>query len=71
MLEIFQIFKRPLYKPVLGHIQMGINFHGCPDAGMANGLGEGSQVEVGVILMLDVIVGHIGVAKTMDSDIVG
>lgn len=71
MLEIFQIFKRPLYKSVLGHIQMGIDFHSGSDTGMSDRFGEGSQVEVGIIFMLDVVMGHIGVAKTMDSDIVG
>ena len=70
-LKIFQVLHRALHKSILRHIQMGIDFHGCPDAGMANGFREGCQVEVGIIFMLDVVMGHIGVAKTMDSDIVG
>lgn len=57
-------------KTILGHIQVSIDLHGCPNAGMANGFGEGCQIEVGIIFMLDVVVGHIGVPKTMDGDIV-
>ena len=37
---------------------------------MPNGLGECSQIEVGIILMLDIVVSHIGMAKAMHSDIV-
>ena len=34
---------------------------------MSDGFGEGCQVEVGVILVFDVIVGHIGMAKAVNS----
>ena len=50
---------------------MGVNFHGCSDARVANGFGEGSQVEVGIILMLDVIMGYIGMPKAVNRDRVG
>ena len=38
---------------------------------MTDGFGEGSQIKVGIIFVLDVVVGHIGMAKAMDGDIVG
>ena len=69
-LEILQIFHRSLYKSILGHIQMGIDFHGCADAGMADRFGESGQIEIRVVFMLDVIVGHIGVPESMHGDIV-
>ena len=50
---------------------MGIDFHGCPDAGVADGFGEGGQIEVWIIFMLDVIMGHVGMAKSVNSDIMG
>ena len=50
---------------------MGVNFHSCPNAGVADGFGEGSQVEVGIILMLDVIMGYIGMPKAVNRDRVG
>ena len=66
-LEILQTFKRPLYKPVLGHIQVRIDFHGSSDTGVTDGLGEGSKIEVGIVLMLDVVVGHVGMTKAVNS----
>ena len=50
---------------------MGIDLHGGSDTGVADGFGEGGQIEVRVILMLDVIVGHISMPQTMHSNIVG
>ena len=50
---------------------MGVYFHSCSDAGMADGFGEGSQIKVGIVLVLDVIVGHIGMAKSVDGNGVG
>lgn len=38
---------------------------------MTNGFGECSQIKVGIVLMLDIIVGHIRVTKAMHSNIVG
>ena len=69
-LEILQILHGPLDKAILCHIQVSIDFHGCPDTGMANGFGESGQVEVGIIFVFDVVVGHIGMAKTMHGNIV-
>ena len=46
---------------------MSIDLHGRPDTGVPNGFGEGGQIEVRVILMLDVIVGHVGMAKAVNS----
>ena len=34
---------------------------------MSNGFGEGSQVEVGIVFVLDVIMGHVGMAKAVNS----
>ena len=48
---------------------MGIDFHGSSDTGMADGFGERGQIEVWVVLMLDVIMGHVGMTKTVDGDI--
>ena len=48
---------------------MGIDLHGGSDTGVADGFGEGGQIEVRVILMLDVIVGHISMPQTMHSNI--
>ena len=62
VLKIFQIIHRSLHKPILRHIQVGINFHGCPDTGVSDGLGEGGKIEVGIVFVLDVIMGHIGMA---------
>ena len=70
-LKIFQVLHRALHKSILRHIQMGIDFHGCPDAGMANGFREGCQVEVWIVLVLDVIMGHVGMAKSMNGDSMG
>ena len=67
-LKILQIFHGPLYKTILGHIQMCINLHSGTDTGMTDGFGEGSQVEVGIIFVLDVIVGHISMTKAVDGD---
>ena len=50
---------------------MCINLHSGTDTGMTDGFGEGCQIEVRIIFVLDVIVGHIGMAKAMDGDIVG
>ena len=50
---------------------MCINFHGCPNAGVTNGFGEGGQIEVGIVLVLDVIVGHIGMPESMHGHIMG
>ena len=46
---------------------MGIDLHGGSDTGVADGFGEGCQIEVGIVLMLDVVVGHIGMAKAVNS----
>ena len=37
---------------------------------MTNGLGECSQIEVGIILMLDIVVSHMGMPETVHGDIV-
>ena len=34
---------------------------------MTDGFGEGSKIEVGIVLMLDIVVGHIGMAKAVNS----
>ena len=34
---------------------------------MADGFGEGGQIKIGIVLMADVIVGHIGMTKTVHS----
>ena len=47
---------------------MCINLHSGTDTGMTDGFGEGSQVEVGIIFVLDVIVGHISMTKAVDGD---
>ena len=36
---------------------------------MTNGLGECSQIEVGIILMLDVVMGHISMPESMDGNL--
>ena len=46
---------------ILCHIQMGIDLHGSSDTGVADGFGEGCQIEVGIVLMLDVVVGRVSV----------
>ena len=46
---------------------MSIDFHGGSDAGMTDGFGEGSKIEVGIVFVLDVVVGHIGMAKAVNS----
>ena len=69
-LEILQIFHGALDESVLSHIQMGIDFHGSSDAGVTDGFGESGQIEVWIVLMLDVIVGHIGMPESMHGDIV-
>jgi hypothetical protein len=70
-LKVLKILHRSLYKTILGHIQVGINFHGGPDTGVTDGFGEGSKIEVGIIFMLNVVMGHIGVPKAVHSNIVG
>ena len=40
---------------------MGIDLHGGSDTGVADGFGEGCQIEVGIVLMLDVVVGRVSV----------
>ena len=49
---------------------MCIDLHGCPNAGMANGFGEGCQIEVGIVLVLDIVVGHIGMPEAMHGNVV-
>ena len=71
LLKIFQIFQRSLYEPILGHIQMRIYLHGCPDTGVSYGFGEGGKIKVRIIFVLDVIVGHVGMAKSVHGHIVG
>jgi len=58
LLEILQIIYRPLNEAILGQ---GIYLHGCPNAGVADGFGEGSQIKIGIVLVLDVIMGHVSV----------
>ena len=41
--------------------KMGIDLHGGSDTGVADGFGEGCQIEVGIVLMLDVVVGRVSV----------
>ena len=50
---------------------MGINFHGSADAGVPDEFRECCQVKIGIVLVFDIIVGHIRVAKAVHSDIVG
>lgn len=69
--EILPLLHRTLYKSILSHIQMGVNPHGGSDAGMTCGFGEGCQIEVRVIFVLDIIVDYIGMAKPVDGNIVG
>lgn len=49
---------------------MSINFHGRPNTGMADGFGEGGQIKVGIVLVLDVIMGHISMPQAVHSNIV-
>ena len=70
-LKILQILHRSLHKAILGHIQVGIDFHGCTNTGVANGFGEGGQIEIRIVFVLDVIVGHVGMAKSVHGHIVG
>ena len=53
---------------ILSHIQMGIYLHGCPDAGVTDGFGEGGQIEVRIIFVLDVIVSYIGMPLRYNYD---
>ena len=69
--KIFQIVHRPLYKTILCHIQVGINFHRRPDTGVTDGFGEGRQIKIGIVLMLDVIMGHISMPEPMHGHIMG
>ena len=46
---------------------MRIDFHGSSDTGVTDGFGEGSKIEVGIVFVLDVVVGHIGMAKAVNS----
>lgn len=46
---------------------MGIDLHGGSDAGVTDGFGEGGQIEIRIVFMTDVIVGHIGVPKAVHS----
>ena len=48
---------------------MGIDLHRCSDAGVSDGFGEGGQIEIRVVLVFDIVVGHIGVSKSVDGDI--
>ena len=50
---------------------MSINFHGCTNTGVANGFGEGGQIEIRIVFVLDEIVGHVGMAKSVHGHIVG
>ena len=68
VLEVFQILNRALYKAILSHVQMGVDFHGRPDAGVTDGFGEGCQIEVRIVLVLDVVMGHVGMAKSVDGN---
>ena len=56
-----------MYKPILCHIKVGINLHGGPDAGMTDRLGDCCQIKIRIIFVLDVILGHIGMAEAMYS----
>ena len=61
---------RSLHETILRHIQMGIDFHCRSYTGMADRFGESGQIEIRVVFMLDVIVGHISVPESMHGDIV-
>ena len=49
---------------------MRVNLHGCADAGMADALGEGGEVKVGIIFVVQIIMRHIGMPETMDGYVV-
>ena len=36
---------------------------------MANGFGESGQIEVWIVLVLNIVMGHIGMSKAVNSDI--
>ncbi len=38
---------------------------------MSDALGESRQIKVGIVLVLQIIVGHVAVPETMDSDSMG
>ena len=50
---------------------MGINFHGSADAGVPDGFRECCQVKIGIVLVLDIIVGHISMSVAVDGYFVG
>ena len=37
---------------------------------MTDGFGEGSKIEVGIVLMLDIVVGYIGMPEAMHGNVV-
>ena len=38
---------------------------------MSDGLGEGGKIEIRVVLVFDIVMGHVGVSESVDGDIVG
>ena len=50
---------------------MGINFHGSADAGVPDGFRECCQVKIGIVLVFDIIVGHISMSEAVDGYFVG
>ena len=58
LLEILQIIYRPLNEAILSQ---GIYLHGCPDVRVVDRFRESGQIEVGIVLVLDVIMGHVSV----------
>lgn len=56
---------------VFRHVQVCVNFHCRADAGMSDALRKGSQVKIGIILVLQVVVCHIGVPEAVNGDGMG
>ena len=50
---------------------MGINLHSGADAGMTDGLAKSSKVKIGIVFVVQIIVGHIGMSEAMHRDRMG
>ena len=69
--KLLQVIHRAGDIAVLGHVQVGVDLHGGADAGMADRLRKCGQVKIGIVLVLDVVVRHIGMPQAVHGDFVG
>ena len=55
----------------MGHIQMSVYLHSGPNTGMADRLGKSGKVKIRIVLVVEIVVGHIGMPQAMDIDGMG